>query len=168
MARATNGATVRIHYVGKLRDGSVFDTSRDEDREPMEFVLGGGQVIPGFDAGVTGMQVGECKTVVIPPEQGYGLHREELVYTADRDVLPPEFRPAVGEFLVLSEDEDHDSSDHDSSDHDHADCDHDHSHDESGTVVRITALDDESVTLDANHELAGQELTFEIELIEVR
>ena len=101
---ASAGNTVQIHYTGKLVDGEVFDSSRQDGREPLEFVLDSGAVIPGFDAAVTGMSVGETKTVTIPVDQAYGPRRDELMIAANRSELPADFEPgnfvqSIGEIL---------------------------------------------------------------------
>lgn len=140
MARAKEGDTVRVHYTGKLDDGSVFDSS--QGRDPLEFTLGGGQVIPGFEQAILGMQPGESKTVTIESDEAYGPRREELTLQVGRSQLPPEMEPEVGQRLQMQQGE-------------------------QTVVVMITGVDAESVTLDANHPLAGQDLTFELELVEV-
>lgn len=142
MARASAGDTVKVHYTGKLEDGTVFDSSRD--REPLEFTLDGGQIIAGFEEAVEGMEEGEETTVEIPPEKAYGPHQEQAVMEFPRSELPDEMAPEVGVQLQLQG--------------------------QNGQVfpARITDVGDETVTLDANHPLAGETLTFEIELVEVR
>jgi peptidylprolyl isomerase len=140
MSQARMGDTVRVHYTGKLNDGTVFDSS--QDREPLEFQLGSQQVIPGFENAVVGMEAGDEKTVRIPVDEAYGQRREELVLTVGRDQFPEHIEPQVGQQLQLSQ---------------------------QGqiAVVTITDVDDSSVTLDANHPLAGQDLTFDLELVEI-
>ena len=136
------GDTVRIHYTGTLADGSVFDSSRG--REPLEFTLGSGQVIPGFDRAVAGMAVGDSHTVTIPAAEAYGPHRPELARRIARDHFPAHIEPAVGQQLQLRGD------------------------DEGGTmVVTVREVTDDAVLLDANHPLAGQDLTFALELVGV-
>ena len=155
MTQAKSGDTVRIHYTGKLADGEVFDSSKGQ--EPLEFVLGSGQVIEGFDSGVMGMIVGESKTITIPCDKAYGPRNEELVFQAPRAEMPEGFEPAVGEQLLMQTH----GGDHD---HEHGeDCDHDH----GPMPVTIAAVDGEFVTLDANHMLAGHDLTFELELVAI-
>ena len=141
MAQAKSGDTVKVHYTGKLTDGTVFDSSKG--REPLEFTIGAGQLIPGFDAAVVGMTVGESKTVIIPPEEGYGPHNEEMVVQADRKQFPPDADPQVGMQFQ--------------------------SNAEGGQtlVVTVTAVEGDTITLDGNHPLAGRDLTFEIEVVEV-
>lgn len=141
MRRAHAGDTVSIHYTGTLADGSVFDSSRG--RTPLEFTLGSGQVIPGFDAAVDGMAIGEEKTVTIPAAEAYGPHRHELMVEVSRAQLPGDLRPEVGQQLQLSQ---------------------------GGQqfVVTVRDVSDVSVVLDGNHPLAGEDLTFALELVEVR
>lgn len=141
MRRANAGDTVSIHYTGTLADGTVFDSSRG--RSPLEFQLGSGQVIPGFDAAVNGMAVGEEKTVTIPSGEAYGPHRKELMVEVDRTQLPSDFTPEVGQQLQLSQ---------------------------AGQqfVVTIRDVGDARVLLDGNHPLAGEDLTFALELVDVR
>jgi len=141
MHTAHNGNTVRVHYTGRLTDGTVFDDSLS--REPIEFVIGNNQLIPGFDAAVRGMAPGEWKTVTIPAHDAYGPHRPEMVGVISRKELPPDLKPAIGQQLQVSQDDEH------------------------VFVVSITAFNDDTVTLDANHPLAGKDLVFEINLIEI-
>lgn len=141
MSSVKSGDTVKVHYTGKFDNGEMFDTSEGSD--PLTFKVGGGQVIPGFDAALLGMQIGETKNIVIPPEQAYGMRQEELVQTITRD----QFRlngvePEVGMAIEM------------------------HTPDGSIPLV-ITELTDASVTLDANHPLAGEELHFALTLVEI-
>jgi len=140
MAEAKQGDTVRVHYTGTLGDGTVFDSSRE--REPLEFNLGTGQVIPGFDQALTGMKPGESKKVTIPADQAYGPYRDELVLVVDRAEFPAEIAPTLGDQFELSQDG-------------------------QSFVVNVTDVNDDSVTLDANHPLAGEDLTFELQLVEI-
>ena len=141
MTQAKSGDTVRIHYTGTLDDGTEFDSSAG--REPLEFALGGGQVIPGFDSAVDGMAVGENKTVTIPAEQAYGERHEQLVQQVPKDAVPDEIDPAVGMQLQSRSPE--------------------------GQVMSLVVTDvaDDTITVDGNHPLAGQSLTFAIELVEI-
>ena len=141
MTQAKSGDTVRIHYTGTLDDGTQFDSSAG--RDPLEFALGAGQVIPGFDNAVDGMAVGDSKTVTIPVEEAYGERHEQLVQQVSRDALPDEIEPAVGMQLQSQSPE--------------------------GQVMMlvVTEVGNESITVDANHPLAGQALTFDIELVEI-
>ncbi len=141
MSQARSGDTVRIHYTGTLDDGTEFDSSAG--REPLEFALGGGQVIPGFDSAVDGMSVGDNKTVTIPPADAYGQRHEQLVQQVPRSTLPENMEPAVGMQLQ--------------------------SQSPDGQVMNLVVVEveEESITLDANHPLSGQALTFAIELVEI-
>lgn len=141
MRRAHNGDTVSVHYTGTLADGSVFDSSRG--RDPLQFTVGEGRVIPGFDAAVSGMAVGEEKKVTIPADQAYGPHRPELMVEVDRAQFPADLHPEIGQQLQLSR---------------------------GGQVFVVTVRDlsDGSVLLDGNHPLAGQDLTFALELVGVQ
>lgn len=141
MTAAKSGDTVRIHYTGTLDDGSVFDSS--EGRDPLEFTLGSGQVIKGFDDGVTGMAVGEKKTVNIPCADAYGPVREEMRQDVPREQIPAEIPLEVGMTLQMQSPDGH------------------------VLPVKVTAFDDASVTLDANHDLAGKDLTFALELVSI-
>ncbi len=138
---AKRGDTVRVHYTGRLEDGTVFDTSLG--RDPVEFILGAGQVIPGFEDAVVGMTPGETKAVKVLAEQAYGLYRPELVLEISRDEVPPDLDLEVGLQLVLREPQ--------------------------GPLIPVTVtnLTESTVTLDANHPLAGQDLTFDIQLVEI-
>lgn len=139
MSAVKQGDTVQVNYTGKLADGTVFDSSYG--RRPIQFTLGKGQLIPGFENAVLGMNTGEKKTVVIPPDQAYGPHRSESVVQMDRDRLPADMTPQPGQRLELTQEDD------------------------KVVLVTITGVSDTSVTLDANHPLAGKDLTFEIELM---
>jgi len=141
MAQAKQGDSVKVHYTGKLDDGTVFDSSAD--REPLEFTVGGGQVIPGFDQAVDGMAVGDKKTVRIEAEQAYGPHNPEMTLQVPRSDLPADLVPTPGMQLQASQEGGH------------------------SLIVTITEVADEQVTLDANHPLAGKALTFELELVAV-
>ncbi len=138
MALAQAGDTVRVHYTGKLDDGTVFDSSAGGD--PIEFVIGDHQVIAGFEDGVTGMALGETKTVVIPFDQAYGAYDDDLVLNVPREQFPTHITPEVGEALQLQQP------------------------DGNVITVIISEVSDEAVTLDANHPLAGEDLTFDLEL----
>jgi len=142
MSEAKQFDTVRVHYTGRLDDGSIFDSSRG--REPIEFTIGGGQVIPGFEQAVVGMNPGEEKTVRIPSDEAYGPYRDEMVLTVQRDQFPPDIDPQVGQALQVQQ-----------------------SNGES-LIVTVSEVSETAVKLDANHPLAGQDLTFDIELVEIR
>lgn len=140
MTTAAQGDTVKVHYTGKLDDGTVFDSSAG--REPLEFTIGGHAVIPGFEAAVEGLAVGEKKTVVIGPEDAYGPRHEGKIVSVDRSRLPDGLTPQPGMVLQAPGPE--------------------------GTLhFTITEVSGDLVTLDANHPLAGQQLTFEIEVAEI-
>ena len=139
MATATAGDTVHIHYTGTLDDGSEFDSSRG--REPLAFTLGAGQVVPGFDRAVDGMETGETKTVTIPAVEAYGEHDAENTLVVPAAQLPAGV--AVGDQLALG------------------------TPDGGQVPVTVTAMDAEGATLDGNHELAGKALTFEITLVRI-
>ncbi|MCP4570233.1 MAG: peptidylprolyl isomerase [FCB group bacterium] len=141
MSQAKNGDSVKVHYTGKLEDGTVFDSSKD--RQPLEFKLGAGNVIPGFDSGITGMAIGDSKTVTIPPDQAYGEVRKDLLVEVDKGEFPKDIKPEIGQELQVQQPD--------------------------GTPVSVTIVDvqDEKVTLDANHPLAGKTLIFDIELVEI-
>lgn len=149
MAQAKQGDKVRVHYTGRLDDGEVFDSSECmEDgcgceSGPLEFTIGEGNVIPGFEAAVIGMSLGESKEVNIPVDQAYGPHMEELVGVVERSRLPEGIKPEVGEQLEVTRE------------------------DGEAFPVLITSVTDTEVTLDANHPLAGRDLTFDIRLIEI-
>lgn len=141
MSAAQKGDTVRVHYTGTLGDGEQFDSSRGG--EPLEFTLGEGQIIPGFESAVEGLAPGESCQAVITPENGYGPHREELLVELERAQFPDGMELEVGQTLQLN--------------------------DQQGNpvVVRVAEIGDEAVRLDANHPLAGQDLQFDIELVEI-
>lgn len=141
MAIAKTGDTVRVHYTGKLEDGSVFDSSAD--RDPLEFTIGAGHVIAGFEQAVTGLATGDTVSATIPPEQGYGPRREEMMAVIPRDRLPEDIEPAVGQRISVQQ------------------------QDGRQLVVAIARVDKDTVTIDANHELAGRTLMFDLELVDV-
>ncbi len=141
MTQAKQGDTVRVHYTGKLTDGTLFDSS--SGRQPLEFTLGAGNVIPGFEAAILDMFIGENKTITIASEQAYGPRIEEAVRRFPRSGIPQDIQLEVGIQLQA--------------------------HDPEGRPIMFTVieLDDNDVTLDANHPLAGKDLVFELELVEV-
>jgi FKBP-type peptidyl-prolyl cis-trans isomerase 2 len=138
---ATQGQKVKAHYRGTLSDGTVFDSSYDRG-EPIEFVAGVGQMIPGFDAAVLEMAVGEKRTVNIPAAQAYGEFRAELIESIPLEYIPNAEKLPVGEFIYMPL--------------------------EDGQMARckVVKVEDGQATFDLNHELAGKDLTFEIELVE--
>lgn len=141
MSKVKEGDTVKVHYTGTLENGEVFDSS--ENREPLEFTLGQGQLIPGFEKAVTGLAVGDSTTVDIPSDEAYGEVREDLILSVPKTQLPEDIEPQVGMQLQVNQP------------------------DGQPVPVRITDVSDEVLTLDANHPLAGQNLKFKIELVEV-
>ncbi|MDX2151545.1 MAG: peptidylprolyl isomerase [Bryobacteraceae bacterium] len=141
MTQAKPGDRVRVHYTGTLEDGQVFDSS--EAREPLEFQLGEGDVIPGFERAIEGMAVGDSKTERIPAGDAYGPYRDDLRLEVGRNNFPPTLELHEGQRLRLEGPEG------------------------QSMAVVVTELTDQTVTLDANHPLAGQDLIFEIELVEI-
>jgi peptidylprolyl isomerase len=141
MAGAKKGDQVKVFYVGRLADGSIFDSS--EGQAPLEFIVGRKEVIRGFDQAVLGMTPGEVKTLTLPAEQAYGPYQEDMVAEVKRADVPAQLKLVVGNHLELTRE------------------------DGEPIVVKIVALDETKVTLDANHPLAGQDLTFEIRLLDI-
>jgi peptidylprolyl isomerase len=141
MSQAQSGHTVRIHYTGTLSDGTQFDSSAG--RDPLEFALGGGMVIPGFEKAVEGMSVGESKSVTIAPEDAYGPRHEQLIQEVPKSALPEEVTPEIGMQLQ--------------------------GRGPDGQVMnlQVKEITDDSITVDANHPLAGEALNFDIELVEI-
>jgi peptidylprolyl isomerase len=138
---AQDGDLVRVHYTGTLEDGTTFDTSAGGD--PLEFTLGGGNMIPGFENAVRGMKVGETKTITIPADEAYGQRSDDLILEFPREQLAGDIDPKVGDVLQLTQ--------------------------SNGTsiLVPVIAVTDTTITVDANHELAGKDLTFKIELVDL-
>lgn len=136
---ARPGDTVRVHYTGTLDDGTVFDSSRDGD--PLEIVLGDGQVIEGFEQALLGMVEGESREVAIPAAEAYGERSDELVISVDREELPADLDPEVGQTLAVD------------------------TGDEEEMAAWVAEVGDDAITVDLNHPLAGRRLTFEVELI---
>lgn len=141
MTQAKAGDNVRVHYTGKLDDGTQFDSSAG--REPLEFALGSGQVIAGLDKAVQGMAVGENKSVRIEAEEAYGPREEQLVQDVPKSALPEDIQPAVGMPLQAR------------------------GPDGQAMTLVVTAVAEESITVDANHPLAGKALNFDIELVKI-
>lgn len=141
MSQAKSGDTVKIHYSGTLTDGTQFDSS--EGRDPLEFAIGAGAVIPGFEKAVEGMAVGESKSVTIDPDDAYGPRHDQLIQQVPNSALPEDVEPAIGMQLQGQSPE--------------------------GQVMNltVTAVEDDAITVDANHPLAGEALTFDIELVEI-
>jgi len=136
----SNGEAVRVHYTGTLDDGSCFDSS--DGRDPLEFTVGAGQVIPGFDAAVTGLEVGESVKVTIPAAEAYGEHMTEAIQEVPLEAFGEQV-PEVGWMIEVGSPEGH------------------------RMAATVAAVGEESATLDFNHPLAGKDLTFEIELVEI-
>jgi peptidylprolyl isomerase len=132
---------VSVHYKGTLADGSVFDSS--EGRDPLEFVVGSGQVIPGFDEAVAEMSVGDTKIVEIPCAQAYGEVNEDMKMAVPKEQIPEQIKPEVGMMLQVGTPQ-------------------------GPMPVRVSEVNEDGIVLDANHPLAGEDLTFEIRLVEVR
>lgn len=141
MQQAKTGDLVRVHYTGKLTDGSIFDSS--EGREPLEFTVGAGQMIQGFDAGVMGMAIGDKKTIQIAPKDGYGERSEENVIQFPSENVPPDMKLEIGMQLTLQN--------------------------QYGQPVNVVVIElrEDVILLDANHFLAGKDLVFEVELVEI-
>jgi len=133
------GDKIRVHYTGTLNDGSVFDSSVLNKRPPLEFTVGAGQMIAGFDRGVEGMTVGETKMLKLAPEEAYGQRRDNMIVTVEAERMPKGYTPRVGDQLQMGR--------------------------HPVTVTEIKG--DGSVTLDANHFLAGKELNFEVTIMEI-
>lgn len=142
MSNVKNGDTVKVHYTGKLKTGEVFDSSRDRD-EPLEFKLGEGQIIPGFEAAVNGMTPGDSTSISIPAEEAYGPPRDELIQEVPRSQFPDDVDIKEGMQFQIGQEDTH------------------------PMLVTATKVADDTVTLDANHPLAGKDLEFDIELVEI-
>ena len=141
MAEAKTGDTVKVHFTGKLDDGTVFGSSIDN--EPLEFTIGEDEIIQGFEQAVVGMSPGESKTATVLADQAYGPHNEEMVLVVDRNQIPEHLKPKVGQQLEVRQ------------------------ADDQTIVVTVTDVSEENVTLDANHPLAGEDLFFDIQLMEI-
>ncbi len=141
MNQVKDGDTVRIHFTGKLDDGTLFDTSLEGD--PLEFTVGKHEVIPGMEEAVIGMEPEDEKTVTIPSGEAYGPYHDEMVVVVNREEFPEDMELEVDQQLqVMLEDD-------------------------QSIVVTVTEINDDAVTLDANHPLAGEDLTFDIRLVEI-
>lgn len=141
MQQAKRGDTVSVHYKGTLDDGTVFDSS--EGGDPISFTIGGGEVIAGFETAVEGMSIGDEKTQRIDSEDAYGPHRDELIFRVPREQMPDGSEVEVGDVLRIG------------------------FPDGSTAAVQVAQMDDASLTLDANHPLAGKDLTFELRLVAI-
>ncbi len=141
MSKVKDGDTVKVHYTGKLEDGSVFDSS--VERDPLEVTLGEGKLIPGFENAVVGLKVGDKTTANIESSDAYGDRRDDLEVTVERSQLPEDIEPEVGMQLQLNQPNG------------------------QPVPVQITKVEEENIIIDANHPLAGKDLTFDIELVEI-
>jgi peptidylprolyl isomerase len=141
MIQAKSGDTVKVHYTGKLDDGSVFDSSGD--RAPLKLIIGDNRIIPAFEQAVIGMQPGESKTIQISAAEAFGPYRTELVSTVERSIFPADLEPKAGQRLKAT------------------------NLAGRSVAVTVTEVSESTVTIDANHLLAGEDLTFDIELIEI-
>lgn len=142
MSQVKEKDTVKVHYTGKLADGQVFDTS--EGKEPIEFTLGQGQLIPGFEKGLLDMKLNEKKTVNIPKEEAYGEPREELVQEVEKSQLPEEIKPEVGMGLVSK------------------------TPDGQEMNLVVSEVKEDTIVVDGNHPLAGKDLIFDLEVVEIK
>jgi FKBP-type peptidyl-prolyl cis-trans isomerase 2 len=141
MKKAEKGQKVKVHYTGKLEDGTTFDTS--VGKTPLEFTIGEGQLIPGFEKGVIGLKEGESTEINIPAEEGYGEIQEQLVGKIPKEKLPENLEPKVGMRLQSQ------------------------TPDGQTFVVKVVDISEDDITIDGNHELAGKDLVFEVELVEI-
>ena len=141
MTQAKIGDTVKVHFEGYLEDGTVFGSTMDE--EPFEFTIGEKNMLPGFENAVVGMQKGDTKTITLSPEEAYGSHKKELVNVMDRSSFPPEINLEIGKRLQVR------------------------TQDGRQAIVAIKDLTEDSIVIDGNDPLAGQTLTFKIELVEI-
>ena len=141
MRKAKRGDTVHVHYTGSLEDGTIFDSS--ESRAPIVLTLGGGDVIPGFEEAIVGMSVGDTKVETIDVQRAYGDRRDDPIFRVDRERLPSDEELLVGDVLRVG------------------------FPDGGSTTVQVTAVEGDTVTLDANHPLAGKTLVFELELVSI-
>ena len=141
MSEVKTGDTVEVHYTGRLETGELFDSSRE--RDPLQFTLGNGELIPGFENAVIGMNVGDVKTIQIPSQEAYGPYIEEMKIVVDKAKMPEELELQLGLKLTLR------------------------GPDERRLDVRIVDIAKDTVTMDANHPLAGKDLVFDIELVKI-
>lgn len=141
MTQVKQGDSVKINYTGKFEDGTVFDSS--DGREPLAFTIGGGQVILGFEEAVLGMSPGDSKNVTIPVDKAYGQRNDDLVMPVPKSQVPPDLNPEVGQMLEMG------------------------APNGELLMVRVTEITDEQIVLDANPPLAGKNLVFDIELVEI-
>ena len=141
MSEVKTGDTVQVHYTGRLESGEQFDSSRE--RDPLQFTLGNGELIPGFENAVIGMNLGDVKTIQIPSQEAYGPYMENMKITVDKAKLPEDMELKIGMNLTLR------------------------GSDERKLNVRVIDIAENTVTMDANHPLAGKDLMFDIELVKI-
>ena len=141
MAQVEDGDTVMVHYTGKLDDGTVFDTTTN--RDPLQFMIGEGQIIPRFEQAMIGMETGEAKIIEISADEAYGPHHEELVLTVGREVFSEDTQPEVGQQFEVRRP------------------------DSQSVVAMVIDVTESNATLDANHPLAGKDLIFDVQLMEI-
>lgn len=141
MARAKYGDTVKIHYTGKLEDGTIFDTSIN--RAPLRFTIGEGSIISGLEEAVVGMEPGELKVIKVPSNKAHGPYDEELIVVIDRYEFPSDLEPRVGHQFDICQ------------------------VDGRTVVVTVTNITEQEITLDVNHPLAGKDLIFHFQLLEI-
>lgn len=141
MAQAQNGNTVKVHYVGTLDNGTQFDSSKGKD--PLEFTIGSGKLLPKFENAVIGLAPGETANVKIPAAEGYGLRKDELVIKVEKAKLPPTIKPEIGMKLQMRTAQG------------------------EPLILNVIEILDDAIVVDANHELAGMDLNFDIELVEI-
>lgn len=142
MSQVKENDTVKVHYTGKLTDGQVFDSS--EGKEPIEFTLGKGQLIPGFEKGLIDMKVNEKKTITIPKEEAYGDPREDLVQEVEKSQLPEDIKPEVGMGLVSRTPDGREMN------------------------LMVAEVKEDTIVVDGNHPLAGKDLVFDLEVVEIK
>ena len=142
MTRVKTGDTVKVHYTGKLDDGTVFDSSRE--RDPLEFTIGDGRIIPGFEEALTGMNLNESKTVKIPFDKAYGPYHNELCMEVEKNQFPPHINPQIGQQLQIPRS------------------------DGQTVMFVITQITERTITLDANNPLAGKDLIFDLQVVEIK
>ena len=142
MSTAQKGNTVKVHYTGRLKDGTVFDSSRQRN-EPIEFTLGQKNMIAGFEKAVEGMSVGDTKTAEIPANEAYGDKKDDMIIQVPKGEIPQDITPEVGQQLAMQ------------------------GNNGQQVPVTVTEVTEQGITLDANHPLAGKDLVFDLELVEV-
>lgn len=139
---AKNGDKVKVHFIGKTREGNIFASTHGQ--EPLEFTVGDGTILPGFDQAITGMKMGEHKVVQLPPQQGFGIRHQELILTVEKKQFPSDFNPHIGlEFQIPQPDG-------------------------SLAFFKVLEVQPDTIILDANHPLAGETITFELQLLEIQ